>query len=180
MKRAFVILIVLLLCFMVPTAHAKRTPNLEFKDLAGNTHKLAELRGSIVVLNFWATWCGPCREELPMLSRLSQEYSAKPENAAKKIRFIAASADESKNRAKVDQFLKQNILAADVWVGADLDMLESAGLGNVLPATLILDEQGEIVARIMGQAHQEDIKAPLDWLLGGKVGPPPAATTKRY
>jgi thiol-disulfide isomerase/thioredoxin len=180
MKRSLVLLIALLFCFLTPTAEAKRAPNLEMKDLAGATHKLADLRGSIVVLNFWATWCGPCRQELPMLSRLSQEYSAKPENAAKKVRFIAASADESKNRAKVDQFLSSNSLALDVWLGADLDMLDRAGLGNVLPATLILDEQGEIVARIMGQAREADIRAPLDWLLGGKVGPPPPASIKRY
>lgn len=180
MKRSLVLLIALLFCFLTPTAEAKRAPNLEMKDLAGATHKLADLRGSIVVLNFWATWCGPCRQELPMLSRLSQEYSAKPENAAKKVRFIAASADESKNRAKVDQFLSSNSLALDVWLGADLDMLDRAGLGNVLPATLILDEQGEIVARIMGQAREADIRVPLDWLLGGKVGPPPPASIKRY
>jgi thiol-disulfide isomerase/thioredoxin len=174
MKLSFAIPITLFVCLITPVAQAKRAPNLELKDLTGNKHKLAELRGSIVVLNFWATFCGPCREELPMLSHLSQEYSAK------KIRFIAASADETKNRAKVDQFLKQNYFAFEVWVGADLDMLESAGLGNVLPATLILDEQGEIVARIMGQAREQDIRAPLDWLLGGKAGPPPAATTRRY
>jgi thiol-disulfide isomerase/thioredoxin len=172
MKRSLSILITLVACLIAPAAHAKRAPNLQLKDLAGNTHKLAELRGSIVVFNFWATWCGPCREELPMLSRLNQEYSAK------KVRFIAASADKPGDRRKIDEYLKQNNPAFDVWLGADLDMLESAGLGQVLPGTLILDEQGEVVARIMGQAREEDIKAPLDWLLGGKAGPPPPALVR--
>ena len=68
----------------------------------------------------------------------------------------------------------------EVWVGADLDMLESAGLGNELPATMILDEKGEIVARVLGQAHVEDIRDPLEWLLGERQGPVPVAITKRY
>jgi thiol-disulfide isomerase/thioredoxin len=174
MKLTLPILITSLALALAPTAHAKRAPNLEFKDRAGTTHKLADLHGSIVVLNFWATWCGPCRQELPLLSTLSQQY------AGKNVRFIAASANEEKDRAKVDEFLKQNPLAFDVWLGADLDMLDRAALGNVLPATLILDDQGEIVARIMGQAHEEDLTAPLNWLLNGKTGSAPPASVKRY
>jgi thiol-disulfide isomerase/thioredoxin len=175
MKLTLRIFCALLFCCLLPSVQAKRAPNLEMKDLSGNTHKVADLRGSIVVLNFWATWCGPCREELPLLSNLSREY------AGKHVRFIAASADEEKNRAKVDRFLSSNnLLSMEVWTGADLDMLERAGLGNELPATLILDEQGEIVARVLGQAHQEDIEQPLKWLLDGKNGPAPAAVTKRY
>ena len=174
MRISLRILTAVAVCCLIPVAQAKRAPNLELKDLAGKTHKIAELHGSIVVLNFWATWCAPCKEELPLLSSLSQEY------ADKKIRFIAASADEARDRDKIDKFLARQKLVVEVWLGADLEMLERAGLGNELPGTLILDEQGEIVARILGQAREEDIKRPLDWLLGGKAGPPPAALVNRY
>jgi thiol-disulfide isomerase/thioredoxin len=174
MKISLRILTALAVCCLMPLAQAKRAPNLELKDLAGKTQKVADLRGSIVVINFWATWCGPCREELPLLSGLSREY------AGKKVRFIAVSADDLKDRAKIDQFLSRQKLDMEVWLGADLDMLERAGLGNVLPATMILDEQGEIVARILGEAREQDVRAPLDWLLGGKAGPPPPPEVKRY
>jgi thiol-disulfide isomerase/thioredoxin len=159
---------------LIPTAQAKRAPNLELKDLSGNSHKLSELRGSIVVLNFWATWCGPCRDELPLLSGLSRKY------AGKKLRFVAVSLDDSRDRARIDQFLSRQHFDLEVWIGADLDMLERAGLGNEVPATMILDEQGEIVARILGQAREEDVKAPVEWLLGGKAGPAPSALVNRY
>ncbi len=172
--KIFRLLAVLLLCCILPAAWAKRAPNLQLKDLAGNTHKVAELRGSIAVVNFWATWCGPCREELPLLSRLDQEYSAK------KVRFIAVSVNEAKDRPKVDQFLSHQPLSMNVWVGADLDMLDRAGLGNILPGTLILDDQGEVIARIMGEAREQDVRSAVDWLLGGKLGPPPTALVKRY
>jgi hypothetical protein len=59
-------------------------------------------------------------------------------------------------------------------------MLGRLNLGNLLPATVILDEQGEVIARVMGEAHEEDIKTPVDWLLNGKAGAAPAPVTKRY
>jgi hypothetical protein len=54
------------------------------------------------------------------------------------------------------------------------------GLGDIVPGTAILDERGQIVARIMGEAHDEDIGARLEWLLNGKSGPAPPALTRRY
>jgi thiol-disulfide isomerase/thioredoxin len=163
-----------MVCCLIPMAQAKRAPNLELKDLKGNKQKISDLRGSIAVVNFWATWCAPCMEVLSMLSRIGKEYSGK------KVRFIAASTDEDKNRSKVDDDVTHIGLAAEVWLGADLGMLDRAGLGNVLPATMIMDEQGEVVARVLGQAHEEDIKGPVEWLLNGKSGQPPPPVTKRY
>jgi len=161
-----------LLC--VPPVQAKRAPNLELTNQAGKTQKISDLRGSIAVVNFWATWCGPCREELPMLTRLSADYGGK------KVRFVAVSADEWKNRAAVEKFVAANHLNMEIWLGANLDMLERANLGNELPATFILDEQGDVVARVLGEAREEDIRKPLDWLLGGKSGPAPDAIVKHY
>ena len=157
-----------------PAAQAKRAPNLELKILAGDPIHLADLRGSIVVLSFWATWCAPCQQELPRLSALSRQY------AGKNIRFVAISVDEPKDLPKIAPFVRDHNLQLDVWTGADLDMLERVGLGNVLPGTLIPDQPGEIVARIQGEARDPDITAPLDWLLAGKLGTAPAPITKRY
>ena len=103
MKSSMRIAVALIAVSLVSFAQAKRVPHLEFKNLQGATVKIADLHGSITVINFWATFCGPCREEMPMLSKLTQEY------AEKKVRFIAISADDSpenkKSRAKIDQFL---------------------------------------------------------------------------
>jgi thiol-disulfide isomerase/thioredoxin len=178
MKRRILIATACLVFLTASLVRAKRLPNLEFRGINGSAQKLADLRGSIAVVNFWATWCAPCREEMPMLSRLTQEY------AGKKVRFIAISADEdpetAKNRAKIDQYLDTQKPAMEIWLGADLDMLERLGLSNVLPGTLILDENGEPVTRIQGQAREEDVRTALDWLLNGKSGSPPAALSKRY
>lgn len=172
--RRTIILACIISAALLQNAEAKRAPNLELKDLAGKTGKIADLRGSIAVVNFWATWCGPCREELPMLSQLEKEYGPQ------RIRFVAISADEAKDRKKVEGFLTSDPLPMEVWLGGNIEMLDRADLGNELPATLILDDKGEVVARILGQAREQDLRRPLDWLLGGRTGAPPAAVVKHY
>lgn len=173
----FCIAALLVLC-LLPMAHAKRVPNLGFQDLTGKTTNLSDLRGSITVINFWATWCGPCQEELPLLSKLEQQYESR------KVRFVAVSADEnadsSKTRAKIDAFAKAHNVSMEVWAGASLDTLDRLSLGNELPATIIVDEQGEVIARILGEAREPDITNALDWLLNGRQGPAPTAVTKHY
>jgi thiol-disulfide isomerase/thioredoxin len=164
----------LLFCFIASAAQAKRVPNLEFKNLNGQSQKIASLHGSIAVLSFWATWCVPCHEELPLLSKLSQDY------ASDGVRFIAISIDEPKDRAKIAPYVAQQKLAMDVWVGGDTDMLARVGLGDIVPGTIIIDQQGEVIGRIMGEAREEDIKSRVDWLLHGRQGEAPEAMTKRY
>ena len=172
--RVSALVLAVVALFLIPHAQAKRAPNLELTDQAGKTQKISDLRGSIAVVNFWATWCGPCREELPMLTHLSKEYGNK------QVRFVAVSADEWKNRAAVGKFVAANQLGMEIWLGANLAMLERAKLGNELPATFIVDEQGDVVARVLGQAREEDIRKPLDWLLGGRSGTAPEALVKHY
>jgi len=164
------------LCFVfcLSPAYAKRAPNLDLKDLQGNSQKLASLRGQIVVVNFWATWCGPCQEELPRLAKLAQSYDGK------NVRFIAVSIDAAKDRAKIQPALEKANVTLETWVGANTDTLASFGLGEIVPGTAILDEHGEIITRVMGEAHEEDVRTAVDWLLSNRSGPAPAAVTKRY
>src|ERR1700757_3691801 len=101
MKASLYAALFFLLTLPVTAAYAKRAPSLELKDLSGHSQKLAALRGQIVVVNFWATWCGPCQEELPRLSKLAQSYSGK------NVRFIAVSIDAAKDRAKIQPALEK-------------------------------------------------------------------------
>jgi len=174
MPKLRYIVAVFFACLLGPVAHARRIPNLELKDLSGHSQKTASLRGSIVVVSFWATWCAPCREELPRLSKLAQDYSSNG------VRFVAISIDESKDRAKIAPYVTAQKLAMEIWVGGDTNMLARVGLGDIVPGTIILDQQGEIIGRIMGEAREEDIKSRVDWLLHGREGTPPEPLTKRY
>lgn len=165
-----------LLCLAVlpVSVSAKRVPDPTFKTLDGQSHKLSALRGQTVVVNFWATWCGPCQEELPRLKQIAASYSGKP------VSFVFISIDEPKDRGKIAATLSKLHVDFASWVGADTDTLDSFGLGNIVPGTIVLDETGQPVARVMGEAREEDVRKAVDWLLSGKKGDPPQAITKRY
>ena len=167
---------ILLSClFLLPTLLvAKRIPDPTFKSLDGQSHKLSALRGQIVVVNFWATWCGPCQEELPRLSQIAASYAGKP------VSFVFISIDAPKDRPKIPAALARLHVDFTSWIGADTDTLDSFGLGNIVPGTIVLDESGQPVARIMGEAKEDDVRKPVDWLLGGRQSDPPSALTKRY
>lgn len=166
----------LVLCLLVLAlpAIARRAPDPSFKTLEGQKRKLSDLHGEPAVVNFWATWCGPCEEELPRLERIAASYSGKP------VRFVFISIDETRDRPKIPAVLKKLNVSLESWVGADTDTLGAFGLGNIVPGTVVLDDKGEIVARVMGEAKEADIRAAVDWLLGSKIGPPPPVLTKRY
>lgn len=178
MRRTLVLFSMLLaVVSSLGAADSKRVPNLEFQSLSGTKVRTGDLDGSIAVVNFWATWCVPCRQEFPMLSSLAQKYAGK-------VRFVSISADDDpanrKHRAKIDQFLNDEKPAMEIWLGADLDALERSGLGQVLPGTLILDANGQVISRVEGQAQEEYIVAPIKWLLNGQSGPAPRREVKRY
>ena len=168
-------LVVLSMCVcLVLPALAKRAPDPGFKSLDGQARRLSALRGQIVVVNFWATWCGPCQEELPRLAQIATSYEGKP------VKFVTISIDAAKDRAKIPGVLQRLKLPADSWVGGDTDMLADFGLGNIVPGTAVLDEHGEVIALIMGEAREADVRTAVDWLLSGRTGSAPAAVTKRY
>ena len=177
-RRASFGLLFLILIAMPAFASVSRAPNLNLKDLAGNRQKLSALRGQIVVINFWATWCGPCQEELPRLSKLAQEWTGKD------IHLIAVSIDEPKDASKIAPTLERLHVVPGanlaVWTGSDVDTMESFGLGNIVPGTVVIDGEGNIVTRVMGEAKDEDILNAINWLLGGRAGTPPPSLVKRY
>ncbi len=146
--------------------------DLTLQDAAGKKVRLRDLRGKPLVLNFWATWCGPCKAEMPMLVELEKQY------AARGVQFIGASMDDSKTRAQIPSFLAEHHVEFPVWYGASADDLDRLRLGGAVPATAFLDAEGRIVARILGQARLEELKERLDWLTGDRSGPSPEPLVK--
>lgn len=112
-------------------------------DERGNSVRLSEFRGEVVVLNFWATWCVACLEEIPSLERFSEEYKERG------VRVIGISIDRDKDKLK--SFLVRNPLNYRVLHDPQgkvfVDLLTVKGL----PATYIIDPQGRVVERITGK-----------------------------
>ena len=127
----------------------------EFKDLSGKPVKMSKFKGQPVVVNFWATWCGPCIEEMPDFQRASQT------SAGKKVHFVGIG---------IDYAYKMSIFANKIGItytllesGAQgLDIVKAAGNpAGVLPFTLILDRNGNPVATREGKLEYSELMARL-------------------
>lgn len=153
-------------------AEAVREPSANFTSMDGRTHTLAELRGHPAVVNFWATWCGPCREEMPRLQKLSESYEAKG------VTFIAISLDDAETQEKIPKTLAKSGLRIPVWKGATAETLKELQLGILVPATLVIDADGVVIGKIEGETRGKDVQSRLDWLLNGRQGKQPKVLQK--
>lgn len=132
---------------------------LKLKDLFGAEQSLAQYKGKIIILNFWATYCEPCRKEMPDLAAIQNEF------AALGVQVIGASTDESKDRAKVLQFIKDVKVNFPVWTGATAADTLRFGVGTALPATVIIGKDGKIYKTISGIVNQADLRKDVEKLL---------------
>ena len=152
----------------VGSSGAEKPASLTLKDTQGTKVKLSDLRGKIVVLNFWATWCGPCNVEMPMLVNAANTY------AGKQVVFVGVSVDSTDTQDKVSGFVQKLHIGYPIWVGAtDVDM-KRLQFTNAVPATAFLDADGIVRARILGQMRPGEIEERVDWLLRGQQGNSPA------
>ena len=132
---------------------------LKLKDLFGAEQTLAQFKGRIVVLNFWATYCEPCRKEMPDLSAIQNEF------AAYGVQVVGASTDELADKPKVLQFIKDVKINFPVWIGATSADTLRFGVGTALPATIIIDRDGKIVKTISGVVNQAELRAELEKII---------------
>ena len=132
---------------------------LKLNDLFGAEQSLAQFKGRIVILNFWATYCVPCRKEMPDLSAIQNEF------AALGVQVIGASTDSEEDRAKVLQFIKDVKINFPVWLGATAADTLRFGVGTALPATVIIDKDGKIYKTISGIVNQADLRKDVEKLL---------------
>ena len=131
-----------------PNINAGVVDPLLFKltKLEGGTVKLGDYRGKVVVLNFWATWCGPCRVEMPLLEKTMAAYKSDPN-----VIFLAVSTDE--DRPQVKPFLDSQKFKLPVVFA---DFLDEHFAVSSIPTTMILDRQGNISFRQSGFNSRED------------------------
>ncbi len=123
-------------------------PFFEVSDLAGRSVTLDQLRGHTVILNFWASWCGPCRAEFPSLVSLHRELSGRG------LEILAISTDVSAR--DIDEFLKGTPLPFRVAMDREGKAAASYAV-STLPTTFVLDREGRVIERVDGS---------VDWSRG--------------
>jgi thiol-disulfide isomerase/thioredoxin len=130
-----------------------------FPGLDGTAQALGKWQGQVIVLNFWATWCVPCREEMPIFDRVHKKLSGKG------VVVVGLAADD---KPKVATFLQASPVAYPILIG-DFDALEFARrLGNksaALPYTAIIDRTGNIVRTKLGPFTEAELEAQIQSVL---------------
>ncbi len=143
----------------VSAAAVDRLLNLRLPDESGVVQDMAQWRGKVIVANFWATWCPPCRQEIPDFSAVSQALAEHP------VQFVGISVDAA---AKVRAFDEEfNVPYPLLIAGPELLEL-AAGLGNTaraLPFTVIVDREGKVRHIKLGTLHRDELERRIRALL---------------
>lgn len=145
-----------------PPEHRPPFPAVSLQDRQGQLRPLAELMGEVTVLNFWATWCGPCRWELPELESLATEFKGRP------LKILAVNVDSP--LAAVEAFIANTGLRLPVYF-MDERTQSSLGLRSI-PYTVLLDGEGRVVRAYPGYSKEgmKDLREQVGNLLGQRGG----------
>ena len=143
---------------MVPDAVVERVLGVRLANVKGGTQSLEQWRGQVLVVNYWATWCAPCREEIPGFVRLQERYGSRG------LQFVGIAIDQPD---KVAEFASEFRINYPLLLGGleTIGLLRQAGnRAGVLPYTLVIDRNGNLVSREPGglkEARLEKLIQPL-------------------
>jgi len=119
----------------------KTAPDFTLNTLGDGTATLSDLRGEPVVLNFWASWCGPCKGEMPYLQQVNDE------RAGTGLQLIAVNLGEDADT--INKFLADNNLTLTVWLDEDQSVSKKYGISGI-PTTFFIDKDGIIRDKVVG------------------------------
>ena len=141
---------------IAPVRERKVMPELVMTQLDGGTWRMTEHRGQVVLVNYWATWCGPCREEMPGLVRLSRELGPKG------LAVVGVAMDEG-GEEKVRRFVGEMRVNYPVVMTGGLSQMEF-GLGG-LPVTVLVDREGRVAKTYLSAVRERDFRVDVEALL---------------
>jgi thiol-disulfide isomerase/thioredoxin len=119
-------------------------PDLEFAGADGGTLKLSQLKGNVVLLNVWATWCGPCRMELPVVQHMYDRYSDR--------NFVVLAVNVDADRNRVTPFMKRYNISLPIYYAAPEDASQMTAMG--IPSTFVLAPDRTLIDRQIGYSPQ--------------------------
>lgn len=125
-------------------------PELTLTDLAGNPSSLAEYRGQVVLVNLWATWCPPCKEEMPALETFYRRHADDG--------FVIVAVNDGDPAADVTRFVKDYGLTFPVWLDPAYIATEQAFKTLNLPSSFVIDREGQIVLSWVGGVNLKTLE----------------------
>ncbi|MBI4418883.1 MAG: TlpA family protein disulfide reductase [Ignavibacteriales bacterium] len=158
MNRFFSVLALAVLFLIAESpAQNKKAPDFRLQTADGTTIELSKLKGKVVVLNFWATWCGPCRREIPDFIEVYGEYKSQG------LEIIGIALDEE-GFSLVTPFVKRFNIPYPVVIGTG-KIVNAYGGFNAIPTTFVIDRNGTIVGEHTGLMTKTQLVGKLKGLL---------------
>ena len=142
--------------------------DMELTDQFGKIHTLADYKGKVIFLNFWATWCGPCRNEMPDIQKLYEEYSARGEDAEAVILGIAGpEIGQEGTREEIADFMDENGYTYPVLMDETGELFSQYGI-SAFPTTFMIDREGNVYGYVTGQMTEDIMRSIIDQTLNGQ------------
>jgi len=129
---------------LVPEPERHAAPAFTIENLRGGDVTLADYKGKLVLLNFWATWCAPCLKEMPSMEKLWQKYKEQG------LVVVAVSVDEGYKK-RIQTFLKLYDLSFPVLLDPESEVSDLYKVSGI-PASFLIDRNGKIISRLVGEA----------------------------
>ncbi len=137
-------------------------PAFNLPDSSDKPHDIAEWRGKILIINFWATWCPPCKKEIPEFIELQNQYSAQG------LQFIGVALEDKES---VHEYMNTVKINYPVLIAEDQGIALAFKLGDIsgtVPFTVVVDQNGQIIYRHQGNFSKDQILSVIAPLLTGK------------
>lgn len=144
-------------------------PAIDFtlKDQFGNEHTLSDYKGKTVFLNFWATWCGPCRSEMPDIQKLYETYETEGDNAVIILGVAAPGLGQEKDEAGIKAFLDESGYTYPTLMDTTGDLFSEYGISS-FPTTFMIDREGNVFGYVSGALNEDMMKNIIEQTLEGK------------
>ena len=141
----------------------------ELKDQFGKSHKLEDYKGKVIFLNFWATWCGPCRSEMPEIQKLYEEYTAMGNDSEVVILGVAGPGiGQEGTVSDITKFMEENGYTYPVLMDETGELFEWYGI-SAFPTTYMIDRDGNLYGYVTGQLTEDIMRSIIKQTLEGKA-----------
>jgi peroxiredoxin len=146
-----------------PAYAGEAASDFTLRDVNGTEMTLSSLKGKVVILSFWATWCGPCKEEMPHLQAMYSELKDKG------LVVLSIATDDARSASKVKPFVMSKGFTFPVLLDKESTVVGTYNPSKTLPYTVVIDKNGEVVRRTSGYnpGDEVELKTFLTGLVGG-------------
>lgn len=141
--------------------------DFELKDQNGKVHKLSDYKGKTIFLNFWATWCPPCRAEMPDIQKLYESYQQEEDPEVVILGVAGPDYGQEKSEEEVKQFLKDNGYTYPVLMDQGGGLFQQYGITS-FPTTFMITKEGKVFGYVSGQLNEEIMKNIISQTISGK------------